>query len=230
MTRTGAGRQDYERRAVDTKCIWNFTATVPYTAIFRENLGCTLVEGLTEAELRAQETGDVTPPPPLDPNVEWPVGEAGPTSDIPPGVDMDCLRERVVGAAPALAPQVGGGAGRGRTTPSDPVLPLNIVGVCGRAQAEQFADTGANPRGITVVYGGRLIYERYQEDAAGNPVVTKDSRLIGWSATKSVVNGLIGVLSGEGLIDVNQPAPVPEWAGERGGRRHGGAPWRRSVV
>ena len=33
---------DYERRAVDSLCIWNFTETVPYTAIFRDNLGCTV--------------------------------------------------------------------------------------------------------------------------------------------------------------------------------------------
>lgn len=142
------------------------------TAIFRENLGCTLVEGLTEAELRAQHTGDNTPPPHLDPNVEWPVGEAGPTADVPPGVDMDCVRARV---------------------------------------AEQFADTGANPRGITVVYREKLIFEQYQTAPDGTPVVTKDSRLIGWSATKSVVNALIGVLKGEDRIALFEPAPVPEW-------------------
>lgn len=161
---------DYERRAVDTRCIWNFTETNPYTAIYRDHLGCTLVEGITEADLRAQHTGDVTPPPPLDPTVDWPIGEAGPTNEVPPGVDMDCVRERV---------------------------------------AEQFADLEANPRGITVVFRERLIFEQYQEG-----VVDKDSRLIGWSATKSVVNGLIGVLQGDGLIQVRDPAPVPEWQGD----------------
>ena len=161
---------DYERRAVDTQCAWNFTETVPYTAIFREGVGCTLVEGLTEAELRAQDTGDQAPPPPLDPEVPWPVGEAGPTDAVPPGVDMQCIRERV---------------------------------------AEQFADTGANPRAITVVYLEQLIFEQYQ---AG--VVDKNSRLIGWSATKSVVNALIGVLAGEGRIEVFDRAPVAEWQGD----------------
>lgn len=58
---------DYERQAVDSLCAWNFTETIPYTAIYREGIGCTLVEGVTEAELRAQDLGNLAPPPPLDP-------------------------------------------------------------------------------------------------------------------------------------------------------------------
>ena len=162
---------DYERRAVDSLCIWNFTETVPYTAIYRDNLGCTLVEGLTEAELRAQDVGDMAPPPPLPSDVPWPRGELGPPAGgaNPPGVDMQCVRDAV---------------------------------------AEQFADTGANPRGITLVYNDELIFEQYSD------AVDKDSRLIGWSATKSVVNALIGMVAGEGNIDVMAPAPVPEWAND----------------
>ena len=162
---------DYERRAVDSLCIWNFTETVPYTAIFRDNLGCTLVEGLTEAELRAQDVGNVEPPPPLPADVPWPVGELGPPAGgaSPPGVDMQCVRDVVAG---------------------------------------QFADTGANPRGITIVLADELIFEQYSD------VVDKDSRLIGWSATKSVVNALIGIVAGEGDIEVMDPAPVPEWAND----------------
>ena len=78
-----------------------------------------------------------------------------------------------------------------------------------QASADQFADTDANPRGITVAYREELIFEQYQ---AG--VVDKTSRLIGWSATKSVVNALIGVVAGEGDIDVMGRAPVPEWQGD----------------
>ncbi len=162
---------DYERRAVDSLCIWNFTETVPYTAIFRDNLGCTLVEGLTEDELRAQDVGNVAPPPPLRDDIPWPFGELGPPAGgaSPPGVDMQCVRDAV---------------------------------------ADQFADTGANPRGITIVYNDELIFEQYSD------VVDKDSRLIGWSATKSVVNALIGVVAGEGNIAVFDRAPVPEWAND----------------
>jgi hypothetical protein len=48
--------------------------------------------------------------------------------DVPPGVDMECVRQRV---------------------------------------NEQFADTGANPRGITVVYREKLIFEQYQAGSHG---------------------------------------------------------------
>ena len=58
------------------------------------------------------------------------------------------------------------------------------------------------------VYNDELIFEQY------SAVVDKDSRLIGWSATKSVVNALIGVVTGEGNLQVYDPAPVPEWAGD----------------
>ena len=107
------------------------------------------------------------------------------------------------------------------------------------AVQRQFDDVDANPRGITVVFEEQLIFEQYSE------AVDATSRLIGWSATKSVrassgerisernhgphisllilgliltlieqvVNALIGLVVGDGGIDVMEPAPVPEWQG-----------------
>eukprot|EP01044_Picomonas_judraskeda_P041481 COSAG03_NODE_20894_length_312_cov_0.718310_1_plen_42_part_10 len=37
-----------------------------------------MVEGLSEAELRAQDVGNVAPPPPLRDDIPWPFGELGP--------------------------------------------------------------------------------------------------------------------------------------------------------
>jgi CubicO group peptidase (beta-lactamase class C family) len=39
-----------------------------------------------------------------------------------------------------------------------------------------------------VVYDGKIIGERYAEG------LTKDSRLMGWSMTKSITNALVGIL------------------------------------
>lgn len=60
-------------------------------------------------------------------------------------------------------------------------------------------------RAVVVVYKGRLIAERYA------PGFTKDTRLHGWSMTKSVTSAQIGILVGQGKLSVDKPAPVPEW-------------------
>jgi len=71
--------------------------------------------------------------------------------------------------------------------------------------AEQFADRLANPRAMVVIYKGQLVFEHY----AAN--VTKDSPLIGWSASKSLTQALIGILVNDSRMDIMQPADVPEW-------------------
>lgn len=60
-------------------------------------------------------------------------------------------------------------------------------------------------RAVVVVYNGNLIYEQY---ASG---YTKDSKLIGWSMTKSVISALIGILVKNEKLHLDAPAPVPEW-------------------
>lgn len=74
-----------------------------------------------------------------------------------------------------------------------------------RVVENEFADTNANPRAIVIIYKGQLIFERYAD------YLTKDNKLIGWSATKSVTQAMIGIVSGQGTIDMFEPAPVPEW-------------------
>ena len=45
------------------------------------------------------------------------------------------------------------------------------------------------------------------------PTVTRRTPLIGWSITKSVISTLFGMLVDEGLVDIDDPADVAEWAG-----------------
>ena len=70
-----------------------------------------------------------------------------------------------------------------------------------------------NTQAVVVVHKGRIIAERYASD------VGIDTPLTGWSATKSVINALIGILVRQGRLDVNAPAPVEAWANPRDPRR-----------
>jgi CubicO group peptidase (beta-lactamase class C family) len=58
---------------------------------------------------------------------------------------------------------------------------------------------------LFVVQGGRAILERY---AAG---FDADRTYPSWSMAKSITQALIGILVGDGLIDIHAPADVPEW-------------------
>jgi len=68
-----------------------------------------------------------------------------------------------------------------------------------------FANRRANVRGVTVVFKGHLVHEQYK-DGLG-----KDNRFLGWSATKSLTQALIGTLVKEGRLDIYKPAQIPEW-------------------
>ena len=69
-------------------------------------------------------------------------------------------------------------------------------------------------RAVVVLYDGKLLAEQYA------PGFDKNSRMLGWSMAKSVTSALIGLLVKQGKLDVNKPAPVPEWGNEKD-KRHG---------
>ncbi len=62
-----------------------------------------------------------------------------------------------------------------------------------------------NTRAVVVIYQGQLIAEQYAEGFDQNTPLT------GWSATKSIVNALLGILVKEGKIDLKKPAPIAAW-------------------
>lgn len=73
-------------------------------------------------------------------------------------------------------------------------------------------ETVKNTRAVLVVYKDHIIAEKYAEG------ITKDSRILGWSMTKSLVSTLIGVLVKEGKLSLDTPAPFEEWQNDE--RRH----------
>ena len=60
-------------------------------------------------------------------------------------------------------------------------------------------------RAVVVLYKNKLIAEKYDTG------FTKDSRILGWSMTKSITSSAFGVLAKQGKIDIYKPAPVAEW-------------------
>jgi CubicO group peptidase (beta-lactamase class C family) len=68
----------------------------------------------------------------------------------------------------------------------------------------------ATPEGMTaalvVTWKGRIIAERY-----GAPDITLHTPLESWSMGKSVTATLLGILIRQGVYDLEQKAPIPEW-------------------
>lgn len=83
---------------------------------------------------------------------------------------------------------------------------------------ELVAEAMAQPLGVLgqtlallVVHRGRLVVEEY------GPDTTAESTLISWSMAKSMTHAVVGLLSLDGRISVDQPAPVAAWQND--GRR-----------
>lgn len=60
-------------------------------------------------------------------------------------------------------------------------------------------------RTLLVLYKGHLLQENYVDG------FTKDTPVLGWSMTKSVLATFFGILEHQKKIEVNWPAPIPEW-------------------
>lgn len=63
-----------------------------------------------------------------------------------------------------------------------------------------------NTRAVVVAYDTLMLMEKYA------PGFDKNTRILGWSMSKSITSALIGILSGEGELDVKAPAPIFEWS------------------
>ncbi len=71
-----------------------------------------------------------------------------------------------------------------------------------------FENNSANHRAVLVAVDGQIIAERYADGFDQN------TPFLSWSMGKSVTATLAGAAVQRGLIDVSDPAPVPEWAGD----------------
>jgi CubicO group peptidase (beta-lactamase class C family) len=63
-------------------------------------------------------------------------------------------------------------------------------------------------RALLIIYKDRIIAEKY--DTGFN----KNSKILGWSMTKSITATLFGILEKQKGFNIYQPAPIPEWAND----------------
>jgi len=117
--------------------------------------------------------------------------------------DIDALKAP---KAPPLLPEI---AGSDLVEPSDPALKAALDHAFEEPDEPPFRRTKA----VVVVHDGKVIAERYAKG------VGIDTSLLGFSMTKSVINGLIGILTQQGLVTPSMPAPIPEWRGAKDPRR-----------
>lgn len=66
-------------------------------------------------------------------------------------------------------------------------------------------DSVNQTRAAVVVYKNQIIAERYADG------IDQDSKLLGWSMTKSIVGTLYGVLEHQNKMNVFNKAPIEEW-------------------
>ncbi|WP_081587001.1 serine hydrolase [Sandarakinorhabdus sp. AAP62] len=113
-------------------------------------------------------------------------------------------RWRNIAAAASLLLAAGGAAAQpARATAAIPAaVPASAL-----PAADAFFTTPAlgETRALIVLKDGKPIYERYA------PGYGPGTRLISWSMAKSITSTLIGFLVADGRLELDTPAPVPEW-------------------
>ena len=93
----------------------------------------------------------------------------------------------------------------GDLLPNDPLPPQLDAAKVQQAVDAAFSVPAELTAAFVVTYKGRLIGERY---GAG---ITNTTPLESWSMGKSLSATLLGVLMQQGVYDLGQPAPIPEW-------------------
>ena len=61
------------------------------------------------------------------------------------------------------------------------------------------------PFAFVVLHKGGIVAERYRTG------MTEDTRLLSWSMGKSFTNALVGLMTGDGLLDIYAPMNIPQW-------------------
>ncbi len=73
---------------------------------------------------------------------------------------------------------------------------------------EKAFDSIKKTRAVLVIYKDQIIAEKYDEG------FDKNSKILGWSMTKSITSTLYGILQKQGRINVNDRAPINTWEGD----------------
>jgi CubicO group peptidase (beta-lactamase class C family) len=96
----------------------------------------------------------------------------------------------------------------GDLLPTDPTPAGIDMEKVKRAVDAAFAVPGEMTAAFAVTWKGRLVGERYA------PGISMHTPLQSYSMGKSVTATLLGILIGQGVYRLDQPAPIPEWQGD----------------
>ena len=135
-------------------------------------------------------------------------GHFASTAVLRPG--LGCLVVHGDVPAPAAAPAAGEAAPQRLPDIAGPEVVNPANAGLKAALGHVFTDApGAPPRwlrAVVVLKDGKVVAERYA------PGIGVDTPLIGYSASKSVISSLVGVLVRQGRLDIHARAPVAAWA------------------
>jgi hypothetical protein len=109
-------------------------------------------------------------------------------------------KERLLADKFPLEPEA---AGPEMLTPGDPALAERLEPIA-KALVDDHAYNGT-PFAFVVLHDGAIVAERYR------PGITEDTRLLSWSMGKSFTNALVGLMVGDGLVDIYAPMDIPQW-------------------
>ena len=90
--------------------------------------------------------------------------------------------------------------------PGDSALTERLAPIA-KALVDDHAYNGT-PFAFVVLHEGKVVAERYREG------LNAHTRLLSWSMAKSFTNALVGVMAGDGLVDIFAPTGIPEWQGD----------------
>ncbi|QOI98677.1 MAG: serine hydrolase [Flammeovirgaceae bacterium] len=139
-------------------------------AIYRKGLGCTLVNEISEDELRKQSWQVAIPPRTNQDTIPWPAGNLLPDYLDLTAYDINKIQKAI-----------------------------------NEAFEEPGEEKNRRTRAIVVVHDGKIIAEKYANG------FTSKTRQMGWSMTKSLTNGIIGLLVREQKISLNDHPPIKAW-------------------
>lgn len=146
-------------------------------AIYRGGLGATLVNDLSEQEIRSQHFKLAVPVRINTDTIPWPMGDKLPDS-FPAGID-----------------------------------PLQIVKAVDELFNARDTSFTNQTRALIVLYNGQIVAERYA------PGFTAQTRLTGWSMTKSITGALAGILVKQHKLNVDDHPSLPQWQDNTDPRR-----------
>ncbi|HEY6976882.1 MAG TPA: serine hydrolase [Chitinophagaceae bacterium] len=150
-----------------TGTVWGLASK---KAIYRKEIGCTVINNITEEKLRSQQFIIPSPPAVNTDTIPWPNGDKM-MGTIPAGINKERLKAAV-----------------------------------DKAFTEPYPGKQQRTRAVVIVYDGQLVVEKYADG------FDKNMKMYGWSMAKSITAALIGTLVKQGKLNVNNPAPVPEWS------------------